>query len=110
MQLQSSGQWQNFLGQFSDGIEAGYSNGVFNMLSSAGNGIFLTSADSSTVQDNNGSSILIATTGNDTLISGKGNDTLVAGIGYTYMAGRSGADTYVFERGDGIAEMETSGG
>ncbi|MGA3968950.1 calcium-binding protein [Ralstonia nicotianae] len=110
MQLQSSGQWQNFLGQFSDGIEADYSNGVFNMLSSAGNGIFLTSADSSTVQDNNGSSILIATTGNDTLISGKGNDTLVAGIGYTYMAGRSGADTYVFERGDGIAEMETSGG
>ncbi|WP_412769608.1 hypothetical protein [Ralstonia pseudosolanacearum] len=82
MQLQRSGQWQNFLGQFSDGIEAGYSNGVFNILSSAGNGLFLTSADSSTVRDSNGSNTLIATTGNDTLISGKGNDTLVAGIGY----------------------------
>ncbi len=110
MQLQRSGQWQNFLGQFSDGIEAGYSNGVFNILSSAGNGLFLTSADSSTVRDSNGSNTLIATTGNDTLISGKGNDTLVAGIGYTYMIGQTGADTYVYARGDGVAEMETSGG
>ncbi|WP_157771973.1 calcium-binding protein [Ralstonia solanacearum] len=110
MQLQGSGQWQNFLAQFNDGLEANYGNGIFNVLSYAGNDIFVTGGSNVNVRDENGNSILVATAGNDTLISGKGNDTLVAGIGYTYMAGRSGADTYVFERGDGIAEMETSGG
>ncbi|MGC5961119.1 calcium-binding protein [Ralstonia pseudosolanacearum] len=108
--LQGSGQWQNFLTQFNDGLEANYANGIFNVLSYSGHDIFVTGGNNVNVRDENGGSILVATAGNDTLISGKGNDTLVAGIGYTYMAGGSGADTYVFERGDGIAEMETSGG
>ncbi|WP_282600467.1 calcium-binding protein, partial [Ralstonia pseudosolanacearum] len=110
IQLQHDGQWQNFLNRFNDGIETNYAGHIFNMLSTAGDGIILTDTDNLTVRDENGGSILIATTGNDTLISGKGNDTLVAGIGYTYMFGQTGADTYVYARGDGVAEMETSGG
>ncbi|WP_268988635.1 calcium-binding protein, partial [Ralstonia solanacearum] len=110
MQLQSNGQWQSFLAQFNDGIEANYRNSIFNLLSASGNGVFLTGADNLTVRDETGSSILISTTGNDTLISAQGNDTLVAGIGHTYMIGQAGADTYVYARGNGVAEMESSRG
>ncbi|RAA05933.1 hypothetical protein DOT67_23805, partial [Ralstonia pseudosolanacearum] len=51
-------------------------------------------------------------TGNETIQGGTNNsaDTIVAGVGYSYITGFAGAATYVFERGDGIAEMETSGG
>ncbi|MFV8555176.1 beta strand repeat-containing protein, partial [Ralstonia pseudosolanacearum] len=51
-------------------------------------------------------------TGNETIQGGTNNsaDTIVAGVGYSYITGFAGAATYVFGRGDGIAEMETSGG
>ncbi|KFX26263.1 calcium-binding protein, partial [Ralstonia solanacearum] len=51
-------------------------------------------------------------TGNETIQGGSNNsaDTIVAGVGYSYITGFAGAATYVFGRGDGIAEMETSGG
>nr|ABI21610.1 Smu14 [uncultured organism] len=56
-----------------------------------------------------GNDVLVAGLGNDTLNGSDGNDSLTGGVGNDLLQGGNNADTYYFNRGDGVDTLQESG-
>ncbi|WP_309293198.1 putative Ig domain-containing protein [Azonexus sp.] len=72
---------------------------------------YLIGDDNALAAEFHGDDYLDGGAGNDTLSGGGGDDTLIGGTGNDYLVGGDGADTYVFNLGDGQdIVVEASGG